>query len=177
MGRPSLLTPERQQTIVEAISTGLTDNKTAATAAGIGERTFYDWLTRAEKDTADGIYSQFSQAVKEAQAAAEIRHLKIIDKAATGYNEVQTRVVEKVEIDKHGVFHDITETTTTTTRKFQWQASAWILERTYPQKYARAPRDEPAPTRDGDDYEQRLSSAGQSLAARLAEMKSATSDN
>lgn len=79
VGRRSMLTPERQSKIVEAITAG-NYNEVAARYAGIGEHTFYNWLSRGEAGE-DG-YVQFMQAVKDAQAQAEVRDVALIARAA-----------------------------------------------------------------------------------------------
>lgn len=77
MPRPPKLTPEIQNRIVTAISTGNT-RKTAAAYAGIGERTLYTWLARKS-----GPYEQFRQAIEKAEADAEVANVTLIRQAAT----------------------------------------------------------------------------------------------
>ncbi len=47
-GRPSRLTPERADAIIDAMREGATV-KAAAEAAGVGRRTVYDWLERGRE--------------------------------------------------------------------------------------------------------------------------------
>lgn len=70
MARKSKLTPELQATIVETLRLGCPIS-TAAAAAGITERTLYNWLERGEATT-HGQYFQFFQAVREARTIAEV---------------------------------------------------------------------------------------------------------
>lgn len=78
MPRPPKLSPDIQQRIVQAISTGNT-RRTAAAYAGIGERTLYTWLARKS-----GQYEQFRQAIQKAEADAEVANVTLIRQAATG---------------------------------------------------------------------------------------------
>jgi hypothetical protein len=71
-GRPSLLTPERQALIVEALAGGASYEQ-AAEAGGIALRTLYLWLskgTRRRKGDRNGPYHQFAVAVRQASAQA-----------------------------------------------------------------------------------------------------------
>lgn len=82
-GRKSKLTPERQQRICDALRGGNT-RRVAAILGGIGASTFYDWLSWAdpEHELYDPIYSDFSDAIKEAEAEAEAESVSRIRKAA-----------------------------------------------------------------------------------------------
>lgn len=75
-GRPTKLTPEVQQRIVEALAAGNT-RKDSAAYAGIGYSTFEAWMVKTGK-----IYREFQEAVKSAEARAVIRNVAIIEKAA-----------------------------------------------------------------------------------------------
>jgi hypothetical protein len=66
-GRRCLLTPETWKAIVEAIRAGAFD-WVAAEAAGIGRRTFYDWLKRGE--SGDQRFVRFLADVRQARAEA-----------------------------------------------------------------------------------------------------------
>lgn len=80
MGRPSKLTPELQERIVQAIRAG-NYIETAAAYAGIAKSTLYDWLKRGAR-AKTGKYRAFSDAVQRALAEAEVRDVAIIGKAA-----------------------------------------------------------------------------------------------
>ena len=71
-GRPTKYTPEIAQKICDAIRGG-NYREVAAAWAGVPERTFYDWLKQRQG---------FSQMVKEAEQAAEIRCVALVMKAA-----------------------------------------------------------------------------------------------
>jgi hypothetical protein len=74
------LTPEIQQTIVTLVRAGAFAN-TAARAAGISERTFYDWMargrgehpTRSSAPKLKKFAMEVDRAQAEARAAAEVR--------------------------------------------------------------------------------------------------------
>ena len=78
-GRKTKLAPERQDKIVQAIRAGNYAN-VAAAYAGIGESTFYEWIQRGEK-AQSGLYSEFAEAVKRAEAEAEVHAVAIIRRA------------------------------------------------------------------------------------------------
>lgn len=80
MGRKSKLTEERQARLCEALRAGNT-RAAAADYAGIGERTLYRWISRAE-DEGEGPYWLLWQDIKKAEAAAEVRNVAIIQQAA-----------------------------------------------------------------------------------------------
>lgn len=114
MGRRTLLTPELQDAIIEALRNGhyLDD---AANLVGISDQTAYNWVARgkkAEELAEQGIepsaeelkYLGFFRAVKMARVYAVNVNLEVIRTAALDGS---------------------------------WQASAWYLERTNPQKWGR----------------------------------------
>jgi hypothetical protein len=66
-GRTTLLSPEVLAAVVATIEAGAFD-WVAAEAAGIGRRTFYDWLRRGE--AGEEPYAEFLVAVRRARASA-----------------------------------------------------------------------------------------------------------
>ena len=80
MGRPTKLTPEVQDKIVNALRGG-NYQETAAQFAGIDEATFYRWMERGASED-EGIYCEFRKAVERAKSQAEVRDIALIDKAA-----------------------------------------------------------------------------------------------
>lgn len=119
-GRPTILTPELQDKILEAVRAGAYV-ETAVKAAGVSKQTFYNWLkrgnrekkrlaknTRARMRKREAPYVEFVDAIQKTFAEAELRDLVLIGIAA----------------------------------KTQWQAAAWRLERKFPQRYARRERHE-----------------------------------
>lgn len=69
MGRPTKLTPELQKRIVKLVRDG-NYFETAAQAAGIAKSTLYDWMARG--DAGDNPFAEFSDALKKAEAEAEV---------------------------------------------------------------------------------------------------------
>ncbi|KKN36422.1 hypothetical protein LCGC14_0773640 [marine sediment metagenome] len=67
-GRPSKLTPEREEKLLNFIRMGLPIIR-ACQACGIHVDTYYEWIKKGE----DGkeIYSEFSDALREAEASAQ----------------------------------------------------------------------------------------------------------
>jgi hypothetical protein len=119
-GRPTSLTTDAQERILEAIKAG-NYNETAAKYAGIAVSTFYGWMERGrrerdriaalggEPDAKEVTFLDFMEAVEKAEAESEVRDVAIIARAAaTG----------------------------------TWQAAAWRLERKHPRKYGRFDRSE-----------------------------------
>ena len=83
MGRPTKLTPEVQDKIVNALRAG-NYQETAAKYAGISDKTFYEWMRRGESDDPkEAIFVEFRQAVEKAKSDAEVRDVALIDKAAS----------------------------------------------------------------------------------------------
>src|SRR5262249_54121524 len=80
-GRPTLLTPEVQRHVCDAIAAGNTRHD-AAEYAGVGESTLRSWLARGRRQRR-GKYRTFLAAVKKAEADAVVRNVAIIQKAAT----------------------------------------------------------------------------------------------
>jgi transposase len=114
-GRPSRLTPERADKIVELIGQGHY-NRTAALAVGIGQRTVQRWLARGEAaddrlrsgqpiEADDERYWHFWQRVQQAESAA-------VDAALAAIRQGWQR-------------------------DNQWTAAAWYLERKYPGEWGR----------------------------------------
>jgi len=80
VGRPTKFTPETRKKILWALRLG-NFRRTAAEYAGISERTLADWLAKGEAD--DGEHAAFLDDVLEAEQAAEVRALGVIQQAAT----------------------------------------------------------------------------------------------
>lgn len=79
-GRPSKLTADIQNKIIEAIRAGAYV-ETAAAYAGINKTTFYDWLKKGARGEAPA-FVEFSNAVQKALASSEMRDIVTITKAA-----------------------------------------------------------------------------------------------
>ena len=82
MARPSKLTPEVQERIASFLRAGAYVGQ-AAEAAGIGRSTLDDWMRRGESTAEkDRPYREFREAVEQARAEAETRHVALIAKAS-----------------------------------------------------------------------------------------------
>lgn len=96
LARPTKYTPERREKLLTALRDGNTHR--AACAQGcIDQGTFIDWQRR---------YPDFANAVKRAEAEAELKHVANITKAS----------------------------------ETNWTASAWWLERRFPDDWGRKDR-------------------------------------
>src|SRR5947199_10829600 len=71
VARPTKLTPEVTERIVQAVKAGNYVH-VAAQAAGISPSTFYRWMERGERES-DGIYAEFYTAVRRAEGEAEVQ--------------------------------------------------------------------------------------------------------
>jgi len=80
MGRPTKLTPECQQFIIQALSVGAT-HKLACQYAGITEACFYFWLEKGAKGQQP--YLEFFDAVKKTEGRAAVSWLAKIEHAAS----------------------------------------------------------------------------------------------
>lgn len=126
-GRPSKLSEEVKETLVEGIEAGL-PYKLACEAAGIGYSTFRDWMKNAEKIAAGegkGIRNQaellkFSEDVKRAEAEGAKTLMALIWSAAS---------------------------------EGTWQAAAWILERRHKQDFSLRTEHGFVPGADGGEVE------------------------
>jgi len=87
MGRPTKLTPNIEEIIFECIALGLTYEK-AASAARVSRHTLINWKKRGQK-AKSGIYFNFFNKLKAAEAAGERLNLQKIRDAAVGGQEVK----------------------------------------------------------------------------------------
>lgn len=79
-GRPTKLTPEVHKAIVDAVGLGAT-YATAAACAGVTYETFNEWIKTGENAKRKSIYSDFSEAVRKAEAECKYKATKVIIKA------------------------------------------------------------------------------------------------
>ena len=103
MARPTKLTKEVQERILQAVQAG-NYLDTAAQYAGIDGSTMRRWVQKGEGEGATEPYRAFCTALKSARASAEVRSVALIQTAASNGT---------------------------------WQAAAWYLERSYPDRWGR----------------------------------------
>jgi hypothetical protein len=139
-GRPTKLDPQTLERVKSALRTGA-PKETAAAFAGINRDTLHAWLQRGTDalrkanwnphrvPAKDRPFAEFSDAVEKAMAGAEVDLLTSIAiagrprkrKVVVTVGKGKSRRQEVVEVEEDG----------------QWQASAWLLERTRQGTYAR----------------------------------------
>ena len=119
-GRPTKFNPKLAEKILNSIRKGLYLEASAA-INDINKDTLYRWLRK---------HPDFSDAVIKAHGEAERIELNRIKQAAEGYEVIETRTTT----DKDG---NVTETVVKTSKRREWTASAWWLERSNPRKWGR----------------------------------------
>ncbi len=80
LGRPSKFTEEARRKILWALRLG-NYRIAAAEYAGVADRTLCTWLAKG-RDEEEGLYADFYRDVLEAERAAEVRALGVIQQAA-----------------------------------------------------------------------------------------------
>lgn len=137
-GRPAILEDAaRCQAVSAAIVQALTAGnylETAAAYAGVAKQSVYNWLRQGARDQMAGqrtVYADFLDAVKKAEADAEVAGITAIAQAA------RDRTIDIK--DKDG---KVIETRVVPAA---WQAEAWRQERRHPDRWGRrAPGPAPA---------------------------------
>jgi len=81
MGRPSKMTAAVRLRLTEAVEDGVPIRE-ACRLAGIGERTYYDWMKRAEDPLQPQEFAQFAADIAEARACAQEKLIKTIQVAS-----------------------------------------------------------------------------------------------
>lgn len=79
-GRKTKLTPETSETILRAVRMGAYI-ETACAAAGVDAGTMRDWLKRGAAEES-GIYHDFNEGYRRAEADAELLDLALVSRAA-----------------------------------------------------------------------------------------------
>ena len=142
-GRQTKLTPELTEELAGYIAKGLS-NKDACERVHISEDTFYRWLNRGEKATKDTDLCVFYESIQKARIDFKRTHLENIERAAIEQSE---KVVEIIRQTPSGDRYIERKTETVSG---QWQASAWLLERTDPDQFGRRQRIEHDGKIEGD---------------------------
>jgi len=99
-GRKGKFNEERVKMIIDAINAG-NYNDVAAQYAGIDVATFYRWLVEGE-NAQSGAKHEFYEAVKIAQARAEVRNVAIIETAAPRNWQAAAWWLERKNYDRWG---------------------------------------------------------------------------
>lgn len=131
-GRPTKLTPTRQDKICEIVASG-NYLITACNVAGISKAAFLDWIERGEKEqnNGGGIYSDFLLAVKRAESEAETARVARIEAAGIGGQLYKTTTYTR---------KDGTEVVEEVLTQPQWLADMTHLERRHPERWGRKDR-------------------------------------
>jgi hypothetical protein len=104
MARRSKLTDEVQQRVCDALSIGV-PRSTAAQAAGITERTLYNWLEKGEAHNR-GRYFQFFQAVQAAEVQSEMTAMAVWRRGMSDDWRAAKDFLERRYPDKYGLPKD-----------------------------------------------------------------------
>jgi hypothetical protein len=100
MGRPSDITPELIEEICKYLKAG-NYIETACAMVDIAKPTLYEWLKKGNREE-QGIYRDFLNAVKRAQATAEVRDVTIIAKASENQWQAAAWRLERKFPDRWG---------------------------------------------------------------------------
>ncbi|MEF2530022.1 hypothetical protein [Streptomyces sp. CS62] len=140
-GRPSMLAPDRIDTIARVLALGVSVGDAAA-AVGIARGTLSRWLSRgrdaaeAREDgerpvPADDPYVDLYMRAAQARARMALQAVKGIMDAGMGRIVVQEQVRTWIDPETGA---EVTQRQTRYLRA-QWRALAWWLARTYPEHY------------------------------------------
>ena len=105
-GRPTKLTPDVQDLIVDGINAGLTFGLTCA-RAGVNPATFYRWLEKGET-AKSGVYSEFCDTVSRAKADSALRLVSQITLQAPTDWRAAAFLLERRFPDDYGKRSEIT---------------------------------------------------------------------
>ena len=147
IGKPTKLTPEVQERMVQLLKAG-NRLELCADECGIDYTTHRNWIKRGEAELlrlgsprtkekeSEVIFVEYFNAIKKATALAEISNVAVIQKSARGGTEVETQTIESYTPDGKLKSRKVI-------RKMQppdWTAAAWWLERRMPHVYGRQDR-------------------------------------
>lgn len=133
---PKNSTPKLTQQLIEDISLLLRRGayiESAAAACGISKDTLYRWLKNGKRDENQSLEKKLTDAVMKAMAEAEMKDLEVIDKAAQGSSD-KFLADESGKLILDGRGRPIIEEVGMSP---DWKASAWRLERRFPQRWGR----------------------------------------
>lgn len=100
MARPTKLTPERQQRIIDALLAG-NYFETSCRYAGIHPATAYGWMAKGERQPT-GPYREFFEAIKRAEAQAEVLAVAEVRKAWSDSWQAAMTWLERKFADRWG---------------------------------------------------------------------------
>ena len=106
MARPTKLTPDVQEAIVDGINAGLTFRLSCA-RAGLDPATFYRWLEKGET-AKSGVYSEFCDTVSRAKADSAMRLVSQITLQAPTDWRAAAFMLERRFPDDYGKRSEIT---------------------------------------------------------------------
>lgn len=114
-GRPTKLTPKLQKEIMTVIRSG-NYIETACAYVGINKDTYYEWMKRGARE--------IDRVENNPKARVRKDEKKYVD-----FSKEMTKALAHAEIRDVAIIAKAGET--------NWQASAWRLERKFPQKWGR----------------------------------------
>lgn len=101
-GRKLKLTPELIANVDRVIRAG-NYAQTACQLVGIGTTTYYRWLEMAEEEGTPAIYREFRDAIKRAEAEAEVRTVaRVIQAADNGTWQASAWYLERKHPERWG---------------------------------------------------------------------------
>ena len=130
VGRRPKISPKIREIIITGIKSGMT-YKAACDLAGIGQTTFYRWQELGETEQS-GVYREFWQELKNAEAEIQQRMLDVVRESAEKGTEEVTKVTRR---DANGNIVETVETLKSSPR--DWRAAMTFLERRNPEEFAR----------------------------------------
>ena len=126
MGRPSKLTPEVQELIVDGISAGLT-YRLSCERAGIFPSTFYVWIERGERQV-KGRYKDFAEAVTRAKADSALRLVSQITLQAPTDWRAAAFMLERRFPDDYGKRTELTGKDGSPVKVDATADAAWLMD-------------------------------------------------
>ena len=130
-GRTCRLTPEIHIEIVKRVAAG-NYPAVAAVSAGIGLSTFYRWLAKGNKSRS-GPFWNLAQAVRKAQADAEVQNIAIIRQAMKGGAMIERKVIRR----KDGTSEIVEKIA-----RADWNAAMSHAERRWPNRWGKKESEE-----------------------------------
>jgi transposase-like protein len=163
--RPPKLTPAVWEALVKCAREGLSIRKMCR-IAGISYSTLYDWRVQADRGWNSWCRRLFEDLLK-ADAESEQLHLGNVYCSALGTHPPQTETKRKYLVTGGGDGQPIRrilieETVKEKTYAPKWLASAWLLEKRFPERYG-----EKATHRDPEEIARMVAAAAQGMYASV----------